>query len=476
MENQEKFTVSAAFSSGAVLQRNVPVCVWGRGENGREILARLGEFEGRGRVEGGRWSLFLPAMAANAAPQTLTVTDGVQTISIDDVLVGDVYFIGGQSNADFMMQSSDTYEAQRQRAKEGDNIRFFCQRQCAIYADMGGAHPDLGGPLEDPFDASFHWQKTSPGSIAFLSALGYYFAKEVSDKTNHEIPIGLLEVAFGGAYLKDLSPNQINQAYHMTEGNAGYIYNALIAPFVRYTACAMVYYQGESDSFDMRDLKTFPRRFCDYVSFLEGQNQNKWDIYLVQLSSHSADPAEPTSPWQIARFRAMQFDLAKEMGYSLIVTLDKGVRKADPDKAHPLYKLPIGQRLANQALVRRYGFSEEQCPLCPLPKSVSYTESGAVLTFSHASGGLRAAFGKEILGFELICGGKAVSAQAEVTAPDEITVLGCQNPAGVRYGFYMEASQKVANLVNGACLPCPTFAFGADAAEIPMLSPGELDD
>ena len=97
------------FSDGAVFQRQEPVKVWGTAEPGAAVEV---EFAGRAKSakagEDGRWSLFLDAMEASAEPREMKVSEnGKPAKTVKDILVGEVWILGGQSNMEWILANTD---------------------------------------------------------------------------------------------------------------------------------------------------------------------------------------------------------------------------------------------------------------------------------------------------------------------------------------------------------------------------------
>ena len=116
-------TLPALFTDHMVLQRNTPLAVWGwAAPNGVVTVSIAGqEAEARAGADS-TWRLTLPSMPAGG-PHTLTVA-GAETLSLTDVLVGEVWVASGQSNMAWPLQASNDAEAEIQAA-DYPNIRIF---------------------------------------------------------------------------------------------------------------------------------------------------------------------------------------------------------------------------------------------------------------------------------------------------------------------------------------------------------------
>lgn len=100
-------TLGRGFGDHMVLQRDAPVKIFGTATPGGSVTVTFGAQQAAASADPkGRWLVTLPAMPANARPQSLSVTDGKETKFINDVLVGDVWLCSGQSNMKFKVRQS----------------------------------------------------------------------------------------------------------------------------------------------------------------------------------------------------------------------------------------------------------------------------------------------------------------------------------------------------------------------------------
>src|SRR4051812_26936699 len=113
----------AIFADHMVVQRDVPIAVWGWGAADEEVTVTLGGSTQTTTTQGGKWSVKLDKLAASAEPLTLTVK-GKNTLTVNDVLVGEVWLCSGQSNMAFTMNRADNF-AQEQPNAKFPQIRTF---------------------------------------------------------------------------------------------------------------------------------------------------------------------------------------------------------------------------------------------------------------------------------------------------------------------------------------------------------------
>jgi len=176
--------LASVFSDHMVLQRELPAPVWGWGQPGAAVTVA---FAGQRRTTkvgvDGRWKVILPRMHAASQPAVLTVSGdaGEKPLEITDVLVGDVWLCGGQSNMEFGLGGAEN-GAREIAAADFPRIRFFT-----------AAHVLADTPTAEVKGA---WAVCSPKTAGSAYAVAYCFARELQQKL--EVPIGLLQVAWSG--------------------------------------------------------------------------------------------------------------------------------------------------------------------------------------------------------------------------------------------------------------------------------------
>ena len=166
----------AIFGDHMVLQQETTLPVWGWAEAGEKVAV---SFNGKNAEAtagaDGKWRAELPAYAAGTPPGTLVVT-GKNTLTVNDVLVGDVWLCSGQSNMEFGLGRGQAAEA------TDNQIRLFhVSHQLAL------------GPRDD---VTASWQVCTPQTVAGFTAVGYFFAKNLESVVNR--PLGLIESSVGG--------------------------------------------------------------------------------------------------------------------------------------------------------------------------------------------------------------------------------------------------------------------------------------
>lgn len=467
-----KVILSNAFDDGMVIQRGEPVRVWGTsdGADGSAVSVTLGDMTEETVVADGKWSVSFPSQLADSNGKTIIVSGGDSYTTVNNVRFGDVYFVGGQSNAALAFSGTDTYDA--------DRYTFFDSDTMMLY------QPAVDTCTKPQAELSSGCEWGAPASATLLprySALGVYFGEYLADGLSGEndVPIGLIQVTRSGSSLYEHVSEEIYNKYNPTYLNTQYksrVYNANIAPVINFAARGLVWYQGENESISSiinTTTQTYSDMFADYVA--QFNRTDDFEVFVVQLSSHTTATDNSASGWNVPRFRAYQYDMAVKNGYHIIPSLDYGVKTGDSDPAHPKYKKPLGERVANEVLAVMYNQSSYAAPLY---ESVTYNDDKVIIKFANSGTGLKLMTGDTLVGFELIKDGVATAATAVITGTDTVEITGVSGATGVRYAFYRSAPKTVANLANSYGVACPTFVHtndGTNGAAIDAISFGEME-
>lgn len=215
----EGLCVHNLFQSNMVLQRDQPIRIWGWAPPGEKVKVSFdGEVQqtsaGRDRV----WTVTLQPRPANSEAQTLTIEGRAKTLKLENVLLGDVWLLGGQSNMEFPLERVDNGWLEIVSARF-DGIRIL-----TVPAPQG---PEVrsGFPRLHEWSSWFNrhfrkgdWDVCSP-EIAFdLSAIGYVFARRLHMAT--EIPIGVIDVSRGGTTVETWVPESVLRGMKTIEVDA----------------------------------------------------------------------------------------------------------------------------------------------------------------------------------------------------------------------------------------------------------------
>ena len=191
------------FRSNMVLQRDKPITVWGWAPLGTEVAVKFGKFSATGKATGkdGRWEVVFEAQAANAEGRSLKVKAGEEEVTMENILVGDVWVMNGQSNMAFGLR------AVYQSAFESSQAHLPLMRHIRI---LSGAESEyVEKDLKDEFinqkdDADKNWKVVTPGVALDMGAIGYVFGSRLQRAL--QIPIGIIDNSRGGASMESLVP------------------------------------------------------------------------------------------------------------------------------------------------------------------------------------------------------------------------------------------------------------------------------
>lgn len=173
------------FGEHMVLQRDRPLQLWGQATPGQTLTVELAGRKASTRVGAdGRWRVRLAPLPAGG-PHRLRV-EGDQTVELDDVLIGDVWLLGGQSNMEWPLAQTDT-GPQEVASPQNPQLR---QLRVPLRASVTPEAEIAAAP----------WAVAEPGKVGEFSAVGYHFARQV--QAVQGVPIGLIQTAWGGSMLE----------------------------------------------------------------------------------------------------------------------------------------------------------------------------------------------------------------------------------------------------------------------------------
>jgi len=487
---QDNPVVSKLFSDHMVLQREMPVPVWGTAKPGTKVTVKFGQQEKTAEADkDGKWLVRLDALKASSARAELLIVSatGNQPVRITDVLVGDVYLCSGQSNMAFTMNEI--------RAAE-DMAR----------ADFPGIRHSRCGD---------GWAICSPATIGEFSAVGFYFARRIVQETG--IPIGLLNNAVSGSPieqwiesegfkgapgLRDLELKRMAEyrktvARHLADmdtwltaarvaiatgkdfpsqpkpldsqnPNYGglYGYTERLIPFA---IRSMLWYQGESNGDDSEDIYLQKLKALIF-GWRKVWNQSDFPVYIVQLASFMSPNPNPEGGDGWAGVRMAQLKcLGSIKNTGMAVIIDIG----EPGNIHPSNKFDTGNRLALWALAKDYG-KQDLAYSGPLYKGMKVEGNKIRIAFDHVGKGLMVGSKKDQEPVQADPGGKLKQfaiAAADPVAPNglkwfwadaiidgESVVVSSQEvqkPVAVHYAYCR--NPEGCNLYNKDGLPASPF-------------------
>ena len=179
-----ELSVNSIFTKNMVLQRNMPIQIWGNGKPGNDVEVKLLEASVKTTVtEEGKWALTLPEQTAGG-PYVLYVNSAEESLKLTNIMMGDVWLASGQSNMEWQMSKSDDGLQDLESGVESSMVRLFrCQRSSV----MEPAKAIIPG---------HNWASANATYLKNFSAVAWYFANYLQKET--KVPIGIIQSARGG--------------------------------------------------------------------------------------------------------------------------------------------------------------------------------------------------------------------------------------------------------------------------------------
>lgn len=457
----------AVFSDHMVLQRDMPVRVWGTGNPGSDVEVVFENAVVTAAVDAdGNWQAVLPPFSANSNPQMLRVSDGENNLMFEDVLVGEVWLASGQSN---MEKPIGKKKGQRPLPNYRTEIAMANHPNLRIF------QMPRYGKVPEGHESVMRWLRCSPEAIAAtdFSAVGYYFGRELV--YDLEVPVGIIHSSFGGtmieAWIPRLALEGNPELAHLLEEEyfawvdgvqATELYESMITPLVPYSLRGFIWYQGEANAMNGEAESYTPKMRALIEGWRTAWSAPEAPFYFVQLapfnySNWEKFPARLT-PEGLPLFWEAQTAALDIPNTGMIATTDLA---GDARDIHPVDKAPVGQRLAHLALAGTYGQTGSTAH-SPMIDSSDFLEDGSVrIRFSHTGKGLKHASPNPLSHFTIAGKNRNfVPAKARIVAPDTIIVSSplIQKPAAVRFAWHETAAP---NLVNSAGLPAVPFRTDA---------------
>ncbi len=482
---QANVRLPAVIGNNMVLQKDIPLPIWGWADAGEEVTVTLGESKVSAKADGaGKWKVTLPAVKTAGGPHEMTVK-GKNEIKIGNILIGEVWAGSGQSNMQWAVQQSMN-GAEEVAAAKFPKIRLFI-----IPLIPAGTPAD---------NVQAQWVECSPQTVAGSSAVLFFFGREIHK--NLDVPVGLITTAWGGTRIQPWIPPQGYTAVPELEGEknmmldalAGYgqalanyneeiktysaavkaakpgdplppppgalplhplnnnyqwtgLHNGMIHPIVPFGIRGFLWYQGESNNGQGMHYFQLKKGLIEGWRQVWNQEGNHdFPFLFAQLApfNYGGDPTRLAGIWE-----AQTATLAvKNTGMAVLTDI---TTLAD---IHPPNKQEVGRRLSLWALANTYG-KKDLVYSGPLFKEIKVDGNKIVVSFDHAAG-LKTRDGKDLSWWSIAGADKKfVKATARIEGETVVvTAEGVATPVAVRFGYHQLAEP---NLANGAGLPASPF-------------------
>lgn len=490
-------SVAEIFGNGMIFQRNKKIKIWGKTSDQKEVTVKFKEKEYVAHRNGQEWKVEIDECEAGG-PYEMEIQCGDENIKFQDILIGEVWLAGGQSNMELELKDSDNGIEEANNA-DYEEIRFYNVPKVAF--------------IEEGEEPKGNWEKAKGEITGTMSAVGYYFAKELYEKLG--VPIGIIDCYWGGSsaltWIGEEISEEDEQVYascqefmkvinsktdeqfdkEMKEYNdewtawdarvqklrkenpdiqwekinekAGLcpwpqpmgrkspyrpfgLHETMIMKVAPYTITGFIYYQGEEDwsrSAFYHKMNTMVIR-----QWRQDFEDESLAFYITQLPMYMAKGDVDDKNWCVLRDEQMKTEKEND-NVGLAVLIDCG----EFDNIHPTDKKTPGYRLACQALGKTYGVIEKFDNM--YIDKFKTLRNRIRINFKNTYGKINIK-GDQILGFEVSETGRAYYKADAILDGDSI-ILQCDKIDYIRCVRYAWTNYGTVNVYNKEWLPLAPF-------------------
>ena len=439
---QANISMPEIFSSNMILQQKSDIIFWGWAKTGEKVVLKAGWTDKEFSVitnNQGKWSLTLPTPSAGGPYEI--VLKGNNEIRFSNVLIGEVWLCSGQSNMEWSARSGINNAEEEINNATNPQVRLFTVNSAtSLY------------PQEH---LSGVWTECTPETMQFFSAIGYFFARDLSRELG--VPVGIINSSWGGTPAEAWMPEEIIDGSDYLKKAASLlkpvvwgpvekarIYNSMISPLIPYRIAGVLWYQGESNAvnaYAYREILT------GLITSWRAKWGYEFPFYFAQIA-----PYKYGNPFEGVLVREAQRKTLDVPNTGMVILSDIG----DTTNIHPRNKQDVGLRFANLALNRYYKTKTIE-DSGPLFKTMTVSKNKAIIDFDHSEG--LHATDKKITYFE-IAGSDGIFYPATAKIKDQKVIVQSDKvkvPEKVRFAWSNTATP---NLFNGAGLPASSFNSG----------------
>ena len=449
--------LSHIFSDHAVLQQETQAPVWGWGDPGKKVeVVWDGQTYKTTVAADGSWRVSVPTGKAEGATYTLTVKSGKETVTVNDIVLGEVWLCSGQSNMEMPISGFGFQEV------EGATEAIMAAPETASQVRVFDIK--TGKCTEPQADVDAVWAYTDGAVTAKTSAVAYFFGKRLSKTLG--VPVGIIVNAWGGSRIEPwmtrasidgagLTEQELKDLYAVEEQPDRWpetpelIWNGRVKPIVGYAAKGILWYQGCSnmgqphcyDKLQKAMVEMWRKEWGRELPFLftllaphdHGDADGRWRPFFVENQLHTEEILSQS--WAIC---------TETLGNKVTV--------------HPSQKKEVGDMMVQRALQNVYGIYSGISIELPRLKEVTFEEGAAKVTLTQVWSNLMSISARDIVGFELAGEDRQFHlAQAQVDWDGGTILVSCPEvpkPIAVRYGWrnFMNA-----NLQKSNGIPVPPF-------------------
>ena len=451
-------TLSHLFTDHAVLQQQTQVPVWGWGDPGKMVEVRWDGKSYKTSVKAdGSWRVEIPTGKADGAAYTLTVKSGKETLTVNDIVLGEVWICSGQSNMEMpvsgfgFQEVEGATEAIMEAPETASQVRVF----------------DIKTPkcTQPQADVDAAWAYSDGAVTARTSAVAYFFAKRLSKSLG--VPVGILVNAWGGSRIEPWMTREVIDAAGLTEQELKALYaieeqperwpetpeliwNGRVKPIAGYAAKGIIWYQGCSnmdqphcyDKLQKAMVEMWRKEWGRELPFIftllaphdHGDSDGRWRAFFVENQLHTEEILDKS--WAVC---------TETLGNKVTV--------------HPAQKKEVADMMVQRALQNVYDIYSGVSIELPRLKEVVFEEDGtAKVTLTQVWSNLMSISARDIIGFELAGEDRQFHlATAQVDWDGGTILVRCPEvprPIAVRYGW---RNWMGANLQKSNGIPVPPF-------------------
>lgn len=404
-----QLTVHGMFSDNMVVQRDQPIRIWGTAESGSQVRVAFHGEQGTAMADtDGHWSVSLPAQPVDSQGSSISVTNGNQEIQFDNVVIGDLWLCGGQSNMEFDLA----------KIYQGDiEIASANFPQIRLLTVPVGATPDRQTSFESlnefnswnrTYEEKGSWKVCSPETVPKFAAIGYIFARRLHLATG--VPIGVIDNSVGGTTVEGWTSREslarIPQAAGLLEewdqkiaawdadadlaqrverweqeterrkqqgqkpnpkpedlqpgpaydrNNPGASYNAMVAPLTGFPICGIIFHQGYNNA--LGDAR--PQLYARTIQAMIGDWRSAF--HAPELPFGIIELCAGAEPQTMDNFEIRMVDAgpyireAQFQAYRELTNMGwASAYDQQVDWYHPQQKVALGERMARWALATVY--------------------------------------------------------------------------------------------------------------------------
>jgi sialate O-acetylesterase len=508
-----ELTLPKVFGDGMVLQRDKKVRVWGWAPAGETITVQFAGQIQKGKADPkGYWNVLLDPLEASFESRTLVVSSSNRKVTVSDVLVGEVWLCGGQSNMEFKMRNSRDGDIEV-LSSDYPAIRFLRLPKVANTYPQADFTPDKGEGV---------WKRCQGNETTECTAVGYYFGRRLHQFL--KVPVGLIDTSWGGTMaqhwvdrsllegIEEMKPHlddyaKLQQEWiamgkedgakkehekaiaewksavvewnriedpakkskrppgqpkiktdPVTHHQPGGMLNGVVAPLSGFAIRGVLFYQGENNAFG-ETWKPYHETFRKVIhTFRKAFDDPEMPFGIIQIAGWSTRRSMTYDMNHHTNIiREIQFDIWQDTpNTGLVVSFDANTSGS----IHPGRKAPIGERSARWALAEVYGkknHNNRPIEWCgPVYGKMEVKGGECVVTFEdETAGGLRLDKSVDV-GFYIAGKDKTFKVASAKVSGNTVIIWNdsIEEPVAVRYA---SSNLPIGGLMNGRQLPAYPF-------------------